>query len=65
MLYSAQDLETAFCESVIPECSTYAGGRYIVPRFEPDRRAIVWFDHPHTSRLMLADMTGDALKALA
>ena len=64
VLYAAQDLETAFSESVIHECSLHAGGRYVVPRSELERRAVVRFGHPRRSRLVLADMTGDALKAM-
>lgn len=64
VLYTAHDLATAFSESVIHECSLHAGGRYLVPQSELDRRAVVRFAHPRTGRLMLADMTGEALKAM-
>ena len=64
MLYAAQDLETAFCESVLHECSLFVGGCNVVPRCEMDGRSLVRLHHPHAERLRLADMTGKALKAM-
>lgn len=62
--YAARNLETAFSESVIHECFLQVGGRYAVRRSELDRRTVVRFDHPRRGRLMLADTTGESLKAM-
>ncbi|WP_372525134.1 RES family NAD+ phosphorylase [Piscinibacter sp.] len=64
VLYAGEDVETAFCESVIHESSTFIGGRYVVARSDIDRRYVVRFSRPAGLPLQLADFSGDALKAM-
>jgi hypothetical protein len=54
----------AFAESVIHECARFAGGRYEVPAAELTERPVVRFARDQRKTLVLADLTGSALKAL-
>jgi RES domain len=62
--YAASSLEVAFAESVIHETGRFVGGRYEVPREELAGRSVVRFVHSSRKALVLADLTGEALKAL-
>ncbi|MCV2355384.1 RES family NAD+ phosphorylase [Paucibacter sp. B2R-40] len=64
VLYVAQDAETAFCESVIHGNSRFVAGSYEVSDAELGERHLVTFTHRSRKRLTVADLTGDALKAL-
>ena len=54
----------AFAESVIHECGRFSGGRYEVPHEELTGRSMVRFIHPSRKSIVLADLPGQALKAL-
>ena len=62
--YTASSIEVAFAESVIHECGRFAAGRYEVPAAELDERSVVRFSGERHQTLVLADLTGAALKAL-
>ncbi|MBE7419466.1 MAG: RES family NAD+ phosphorylase [Ideonella sp.] len=62
--YTASTIEVAFAESVIHECGRFAGGRYEVPAPELTARSVVRFACERRKTLVLADLTGAALKAL-
>lgn len=64
VLYVAQDPETAFCESIIHGNALFMGGTYQVPSAELQSRHLVTFLHPSRTTLTLADLTGNALKAI-
>lgn len=65
VLYAADQLETAFCESVIHECALFNArtSRYEVPAAEFDR-ALTYYAHPSLARLPLIDLSGDKLKRM-
>lgn len=66
-LYVAEDLETAFAESVIHENSLYRAGRFEVSHGDLHARQAVSFRLPSskgTSVLHFADLTGPGLKRL-
>ena len=54
----------AFAESVIHECGRFGGGSYEVPAAELTERSVVRFACERRKTLVLADLTGAALKAL-
>jgi hypothetical protein len=62
--YTASSIEVAFAESVIHECGRFIGGRYEVPATELTERAVVRFACRERKTLLLADLTGAALKSL-
>jgi hypothetical protein len=62
--YTASTVEVAFAESVIHECGRFAKGSYEVPAAELTERSVVWFACERRKTLVLADLTGAALKAL-
>ena len=62
--YAAPDLAVAFCESVIHECSWFRNGRYEVAEPDLTDRHIIRLHRPAKPSLVLADLTGKALKGL-
>ncbi len=62
--YTASTVEVAFAESVIHECGRFVGGSYEVPVVELTERSLVQFACERRKTLVLADLTGAALKAL-
>lgn len=62
--YTASTIEVAFAESVIHECGRFVGGSYEVPAAELNERSVVRFAGERRKTLVLADLTGAALKAL-
>lgn len=64
VLYTAQDPETAFCESVIHGNSRFSNGAFEVSKTDLMARSLVCFKQPTKTSLNLADLTGDRLKAL-
>jgi hypothetical protein len=62
--YAASTIEVAFAESVIHECGRFVGGSYEVPAAELTERSVVRFACERRKTLVLADLTGVALKAL-
>ena len=62
--YTASTVEVAFAESVIHECGRFVGGRYEVPVAELTERSVVSFACAGHKTLVLADLTGAALKSL-
>ncbi|MBQ1762246.1 MAG: RES family NAD+ phosphorylase [Aquincola sp.] len=62
--YTASTIEVAFAESVIHECGRFARGSYEVPAAELTERSVVRFACDRRKTLLLADLTGAALKAL-
>lgn len=66
VLYVGQDPETAFCESIIHGNSSWSEMRaaYEVSHADLRARSLVVFRHPTKSALVLADLTGDGLKAI-
>jgi hypothetical protein len=62
--YAASSIEVAFAESVIHECGRFVGGRYEVPVAELTERSVVHFACDRRKTLVLADLTGAALKSL-
>lgn len=63
--YTASTIEVAFAESVIHECGRFVRGSYEVPAAELTERSVVQFACERRKTLVLADLTGAALKALA
>ncbi len=61
---TASTIEVAFAESVIHECGRFAAGSYEVPAAELTERSVVRFACERRKTLVLADLTGAALKAL-
>ena len=57
-------IEMAFAESVIHESGRFAGSTYEVPAAELTERTVVRFICERRKTLVLADLTGAALKAL-
>jgi hypothetical protein len=62
--YTASTIEVAFAESVIHECGRFVGGSHEVPAAELTERSVVRFACAGRKTLLLADLTGAALKAL-
>lgn len=62
--YAANSIEVAFAESVIHECGRFGGSAYEIPHLELSARSIVHFRCRTRKTLLLADLTGAALKAL-
>ena len=64
VLYCAGDLATAFAESTIHDNACFRHGAFEVSAAELAARRLVLFTHPMRGELTLADLTGEALKAL-
>jgi hypothetical protein len=62
--YAAADLSVAFCESVIHDDAWFRNGRHEVFESELRRRHIVLLQRRGKPELVLADLTGKALKTL-
>ncbi len=62
--YSASSIEVAFAESVIHESGRFVSGNYEVPTAELTERSVVHFICERRKTLVLADLTGAALKSL-
>ena len=62
--YTASTIEVAFAESIIHECGRFVRGCYEVPAAELTERSVVRFACARRKTLVLADLTGAALKAL-
>ena len=62
--YAASTIEVAFAESVIHESGQFVGGTYEVPVAELTERSVVRFACDRRKTLVLADLTGAALKSL-
>ena len=62
--YAGNSIAVAFAESVIHEVGRFVGGRFEVPITELTERWIVRFRCERRKTLVLADLTGEALKAL-
>ncbi len=61
---TASTMEVAFAESVIHECGRFVRGSYEVPPAELPERSVVRFACERRKTVVLADLTGAALKAL-
>jgi hypothetical protein len=62
--YTAGTIEVAFAESVIHESGRFVRGGYEIPVAELTQRSVVRFACDRRKTLVLADLTGAALKAL-
>jgi len=62
--YTASNIDVAFAESVIHETGRFVGGAYEVPTAELTERTVVRFVGERRKTLVLADLTGAALKSL-
>jgi hypothetical protein len=62
--YTASSIEVAFAESVIHESGRFVGNSYEVPAAELTERSVVRFACQRRKTLVLADLTGAALKSL-
>ena len=62
--YTASNIEVAFAESVIHASGRFVGGAYEVPTAELTERTVVRFVGERRKTLVLADLTGAALKSL-
>jgi hypothetical protein len=62
--YAADNMATAFAESVIHDDAWFRNGRYQVLGEELNKRHVVRLHRPRQPELVLADLTGKALKAL-
>ena len=62
--YTASSIEVAFAESVIHESGRFVGNSYEVPAAELTERSVVRFASQRRKTLVLADLTGAALKSL-
>jgi hypothetical protein len=62
--YTASSIDVAFAESVIHESGRFVGGSYEVPAAELTERSVVRFACQRRKTLVLADLTGAALKSL-
>jgi hypothetical protein len=62
--YAASSIEVAFAESVIHECARFVDGSYEIPTTELTERSVVHFACDRRKTLVLADLTGAALKSL-
>lgn len=63
-LYVGQTPETAFCESIIHGNALYVNGAYEVSSAALMARSLVTFKRPSSPAMLLADLTGDGLKAI-
>jgi hypothetical protein len=61
---TASAIEVAFAESVIHESGRFVGGAHEVPAGELTERSLVRFVSERRKSLVLADLTGAALKSL-
>jgi hypothetical protein len=62
--YAATSIAVAFCESVIHDDAWFRHGRFEVFESELRRRHVVALRRPDKPELVLADLTGKALKVL-
>ena len=62
--YTAGSIDVAFAESVIHETGRFVDGAYEVPSAELTERSVVRFACDRRKTLVLADLTGAALKSL-
>ena len=62
--YTASSIKVAFAESVIHESGRFVDGSYEVPAAELTERSVVRFACDRRKSLVLADLTGVALKSL-
>jgi len=62
--YTTSNIEVAFAESVIHECGRFVGGSYEAPAPELTERSVVRSTCERRKTMVLADLTGAALKAL-
>jgi hypothetical protein len=62
--YTASTIEVAFAESVIHESGRFVRGTYEVPAAELTERSVVRFTCERRKTLVVADLTGVALKSL-
>lgn len=62
--YASQRLDVAFAESVIHEDSWFNNGQFEVPMAALSSRYVVPLQRPAQPELILADLTGEALKRL-
>ena len=62
--YASDDIEVSFCESVIHDSAWLVDGRYQVPHALLTGRHVVQLHRPHRPELVLADLSGKALKKL-
>ena len=62
--YAASLIEVAFAESVIHETGRFVAGRYEVPAAELTERSLLRFRCERRKTLVLADLSGAALKSL-
>lgn len=62
--YAASSVAAAFAESILHESSRFRNGFFEVPSAELRGRHVVSYRRPGRQRLLLADLTGRALKAI-
>lgn len=62
--YASDDMAVAFCESIVHECAWFRNGRYEIPLADLASRHVVQLHRPKAGDLVLADLTGKALKVL-
>jgi hypothetical protein len=62
--YAADQVATAFAETVIHESSAWHQGSWVVAEADLTSRWVMSFQRPARPQLLLADLTGTALKAL-
>jgi RES domain len=62
--YTPSTIDVAFSESVIHESGRFVAGRHEVPTGELTERSVVRFACERRKKLVLADLTGAALKSL-
>ena len=62
--YAGSSVDVAFAESVVHEAGSFVGGTYQVPVAKLTERSVVRFRCETRKTLMLADLTGAALKSL-
>ena len=62
--YAGSSIDVAFAESVVHEAGRFVDGNYQVPVAELTERSVVRFRHETRKTLVLADLTGVALKSL-
>lgn len=62
--YAASTIDVAFAETVIHEAGRFVAGSHEVPAAELTERSVVRFRCERRKMLVLADLTGKALKSL-
>jgi hypothetical protein len=62
--YAADDEATAFAETVVHESALFQGGQFVVMAGDLTSRWLVTLRRPKRVKLRMADLTGEALKAL-